>query len=119
MKTWFSYTFKLDHVLPSFSFSMCVGVGENILEEGRHHMRKILTEKLEGMVDSGEISHTPEENKDWISSMMKSTVELLEVKEIEGCMGCCYEKLGQQAHMECPNGCLHDPKTCDLCIMCD
>ncbi len=31
------------------------------------------------------------------------------------CYGCRYECSAQRDHMECPNGCLHDEKTCDDC----
>jgi len=31
------------------------------------------------------------------------------------CYGCLEEQLNQMAHMDCPDGCLHDKVACDLC----
>lgn len=31
------------------------------------------------------------------------------------CDGCLNEYLGQQDHMDCPYGCLHDRDTCTVC----
>lgn len=31
------------------------------------------------------------------------------------CYGCLYDRMGQNDHMECNSGCLHDPETCIIC----
>lgn len=33
------------------------------------------------------------------------------------CRGCINLACGQDEHMECPTGCLHDPNDCDICIV--
>ena len=37
------------------------------------------------------------------------------IREVELCDGCYLEKGGQNEHMECPYGCLHDKSECDFC----
>lgn len=31
------------------------------------------------------------------------------------CFGCLNDKLDQRSHMDCPEGCLHNKKECELC----
>ena len=35
--------------------------------------------------------------------------------EVDGCFGCKYDCPGQWDHIDCPNGCLHDPEFCEWC----
>ena len=35
--------------------------------------------------------------------------------ECPECPGCLIQSCGQDAHMDCMNGCLHDPRNCDSC----
>lgn len=46
---------------------------------------------------------------------LKAKFELVFLKEIEGCEGCSYASPGQEAHMSCPNGCLHNSDDCSYC----
>jgi hypothetical protein len=55
---------------------------------------------------------------DELASMYEIS-QLYNISNIElapNCYGCIYDCPGQQDHMECPTGCLHDPKTCFECI---
>lgn len=31
------------------------------------------------------------------------------------CLGCKYDNCGQDDHMDCPTGCLHNPENCSSC----
>lgn len=48
---------------------------------------------------------------------VKCEFHLLEIQR--PCIACMNEIMGQDAHLECPNGCLHDPSVCDTCIICN
>ena len=48
-------------------------------------------------------------------SNVKSKYTIVSIATINECSGCRYEACGQMAHMECPDGCLHDPDECDDC----
>lgn len=37
---------------------------------------------------------------------------IFKVQKEPFCQGCLYNCLAQRDHMDCPNGCLHDPEFC-------
>jgi hypothetical protein len=42
-------------------------------------------------------------------------VRIWDIATVNGCYGCLYDCLGQDDHMSCQGGCLHDPTICDHC----
>lgn len=41
--------------------------------------------------------------------------ELISIEQCARCEACFYGECGQIRHMECPDGCLHDPELCVWC----
>jgi len=42
--------------------------------------------------------------------------EIISIEQHIACEGCRHDLLGQDAHDNCPHGCLHDKKQCQICI---
>lgn len=40
---------------------------------------------------------------------------ILSIEQCPACEGCQYDSPGQNAHSNCPYGCLHDKEDCGLC----
>ena len=146
MKAWYKCTVSIIGYNPSvtFSFKLCLEMGKNILEEGyvyiQNNTMKKLTKNhpvdipfdaekfLERIKTDDKLSSTIYDRIDKKSSFeevtniifpldnIKSRFIIYDIREIYGCMGCCYESLGQKEHMDCPAGCLHTSQTCSLCI---
>ena len=54
-----------------------------------------------------------QEGKDYILRRFSEDYILLKIKLLDiKCSGCLEDQPNQLAHMDCPNGCLHDPKEC-------
>ena len=61
------------------------------------------------------------DNLDFLKISMASLYEvsnMYEISDIESapkCYGCLHNRMGQNDHMECSTGCLHDSDTCLIC----
>ena len=55
--------------------------------------------------------------RDQMSSLyeISKIYEITDIKRLSDCYGCANDRGGQNDHMECPTGCLHDPSMCEGC----
>lgn len=63
-----------------------------------------------------------DDSYDNMKSGLKPIVEYLKkryviktIKQVSVCWGCIENQPNQLAHIDCSNGCLHNPETCDEC----
>lgn len=51
-----------------------------------------------------------------VKNARENLKDILDETEYSDCYGCLNEYSGQKDHMECPNGCLHNPENCFICL---
>ena len=103
------------------------------LEKKRNRRLNHLLLTYDGRLDNIEAlrSHLPAIYRPWAGDIEGLKVQLcsiheiltrysiLKIEETNPCYGCRHELPGQDEHLECNTGCMHDPTYCPSCITFD
>lgn len=91
--------YRSDSDEKELEFTYRVDDGDNILKVGYEYLKAVL--------NLGNVPMYRVYDMVTITSICKVVPEI--------CEGCINNSLGQDAHMDCPTGCLHNPQNCEYC----
>lgn len=114
---WIKYTVQKGKIGRVHTFFCSAEEKDNLLKKSWENFCQIKRDRrLSKLVDI--YPNVEDFNKDNLATISELSLkyEIVGIYMSSSCYGCRYDRPGQDDHMECDTGCLHDPDLCSWCI---